>query len=322
MKAIQVHETGGIEKLQYVDLPLPNPGPGQARVKLRAIGVNFIDTYHRRGWYKIPLPFTPGMEGAGMVDAVGDGVTTFRPGDHVAWAMSMGSYAEFALVNANLLVRLPEGTDFLAGAAVMLQGMTAHYLAYSTFPLRSGETALVHAAAGGVGLLLTQIVKMVGARVIATVSTRQKAELARNAGADHVILYEEADFETEVKRITDGRGVDVVYDSVGKTTFEKGLNCLRPRGMMVLFGQSSGMVPPTDPGLLASRGSLYLTRPTLSHYTLDKEELEWRASDVLGWVADGRLKLRMERTYPLNAAPDAHRDLEGRQTTGKLLLLP
>jgi NADPH2:quinone reductase len=322
MKAIQVQETGEIEKLQYVDLPVPHPGPGQVRVKLRAIGVNFIDTYHRRGWYKVPLPFTPGMEGAGVVDAVGEGVTAFRPGDRVAWAMSMGSYAECAVVNASVLVRLPEGTDFLAGAAVMLQGMTAHYLAYSSFPLRSGETALVHAAAGGVGLLLTQIIKAIGARVIATVSTRQKAELVKNAGADYVILYDEADFEAEVKRITDGRGVDVVYDSVGKTTFEKGLNCLRPRGMMVLFGQSSGMVPPTDPGLLASKGSLYLTRPTLAHYTLDREELEWRASDVLGWVADGRLKLRIERTYPLSAASDAHRDLEGRQTTGKLLLLP
>ncbi len=322
MKAIRVHETGGIEKLQYEDLPVPNPGPGQARVTLRAIGVNFIDTYHRRGWYKLPLPFTPGMEGAGVVDAVGDGVTAVRPGDRVAWAMSMGSYAECALVNANVLVHLPEGADFLAGAAVMLQGMTAHYLAYSTFPLRSGETALVHAGAGGVGLLLTQIARMIGARIIATVSTPHKAELARNAGADHVILYDETDFEAEVQRITEGRGVDVVYDSVGKTTFEKGLKCLRPRGMMVLFGQSSGVVPPLDPGLLATRGSLYLTRPTLGHYTLDREELEWRASDVLGWVTDGRLKLRIERTYPLSAAADAHRDLEARQTTGKLLLLP
>ena len=236
--------------------------------------------------------------------------------------MSMGSYAECALVSANVLVRLPEGTDFLAGAAVMLQGMTAHYLAYSTFPLRSGETALVHAGAGGVGLLLTQIARMIGARIIATVSTPQKAELARNAGADHVILYDETDFEAEVKRITGGRGVDVVYDSVGKTTFDKSLNCLKPRGMMVLFGQSSGVVPPLDPGLLANRGSLYLTRPTLGHYTLDREELEWRASDVLGWVAEGKLKLRIERTYPLSSAADAHRDLEGRQTTGKLLLLP
>jgi NADPH2:quinone reductase len=322
MKAICVHETGGIEKLQYQDLPVPNPGPGQARVVLRAIGVNFIDTYHRRGWYKLPLPFNPGMEGAGVVDAVGEGVTAVRPGDRVAWAMSMGSYAESALVNANVLVRLPEGTDFLAGAAVMLQGMTAHYLAYSTFPLRSGETALVHAGAGGVGLLLTQIARMIGARIIATVSTPQKAELARNAGADHVILYDETDFEAEVKRITGGRGVDVVYDSVGKTTFDKSLNCLRPRGMMVLFGQSSGIVPPLDPGLLAAKGSLYLTRPTLGHYTLDREELEWRASDILGWVAGGKLKLRIERTYPLSSAADAHRDLEGRQTTGKLLLLP
>lgn len=322
MKAIQVNETGGVEKLQYVDLPVPDPGPGQARVKLRAIGVNFIDTYHRRGWYKVPLPFTPGMEGSGVVDAVGEDVTSVSPGDRVAWAMGMGSYAECALVNANLLVRLPEKTDFLAGAAVMLQGMTAHYLAYSSFPLRSGETALVHAGAGGVGLLLTQIIRMIGAKTIATVSTQQKAQLARDAGADHVILYEESDFEAEVKRITGGRGVDVVYDSVGKTTFEKSLNCLRPRGMMVLFGQSGGMVPPVDPGIFASKGSLYLTRPTLGHYTLDREELEWRASDVLRWVAEGRLKLRIERTYPLNAAADAHRDLEGRKTTGKLLLVP
>jgi NADPH2:quinone reductase len=322
MKAIQVHETGGIEKLQCVDLPLPDPGPGQARIRLRAIGVNFIDTYHRRGWYKVPLPFIPGVEGAGIVDAVGEGVTSLHPGDRVAWAMGMGSYAECALVNAKLLVRLPEGTDFLAAAAVMLQGMTAHYLTRSTFPLRSGETALVHAAAGGVGLLLTQMIRMIGARSIATVSTKQKAELARSAGADHVILYEETDFEAEVKRITEGRGVDVVYDSVGRTTFEKSINCLRPRGMMVLFGQSSGMVPPIDAGILSSKGSLYLTRPALAHYTHDREELEWRASEVLGWVTDGTIKLRIERTYPLNAAADAHRDLEGRQTTGKLLLLP
>jgi NADPH2:quinone reductase len=322
MKAIQVHETGGIEKLQCVDLPQPDPGPGQARIRLRAIGVNFIDTYHRRGWYKVPLPFIPGMEGAGIVDAVGEGVTSFRPGDRVAWAMGMGSYAECVLVNTKVLVRLPEGTDFLAAAAVMLQGMTAHYLTHSTFPLRSGETALVHAAAGGVGFLLTQMIRMIGARSIATVSTKQKAEFARSAGADHVILYEETDFEEEVKRITEGRGVDVVYDSVGRTTFDKSINCLRPRGMMVLFGQSSGMVPPIDAGILSAKGSLYLTRPTLAHYTHDREELEWRASEVLGWVADGALKLRIERTYPLNAAADAHRDLEGRQTTGKLLLLP
>jgi NADPH2:quinone reductase len=322
MKAIQVQETGGIEKLQSVDVPMPDPGPGQARIRLRAIGVNFIDTYHRRGWYKVPLPFIPGTEGAGIVDAVGEGVTSFRPGDRVAWAMAIGSYAECALVNTNLLVRLPEGADFLAAAAVMLQGMTAHYLTHSTFPLRSGETALVHAAAGGVGLLLTQMIRMIGARSIATVSTKQKAEFARSAGADHVILYEEADFEAEVKRITEGRGVDVVYDSVGRTTFAKSINCLRPRGMMVLFGQSSGMVPPVDAGILSSKGSLYLTRPTLAHYTHDREELEWRASEVLGWVADGTLKLRIERTYPLNAAADAHRDLEGRRTTGKLLLLP
>jgi NADPH2:quinone reductase len=262
------------------------------------------------------------MEGAGTVEAVGEGVATVSIGDRVAWAMNPGSYSEQLLVNAGLLVRLPAETDFRTAAAAMLQGMTAHYLAYSTFPLRAGETALVHAAAGGVGLLLTQMVKLIGATAIATVSTPRKAELARGAGADRVILYEETDFVTEVKRITGGRGVDVVYDSVGKTTFEKSLNCLRPRGMLVLYGQSSGMVPPLDAGILAAKGSLYLTRPVLSHYVLEREELEWRATEILGWIADGRLKLRIERTWPLSEAAEAHRALEGRQTTGKILLIP
>ncbi len=323
MKAILVQETGEPDKLQYVDLPVPaKPGPGQARVRTQAIGVNFIDVYHRRGWYKLPLPFTPGMEGAGTVEAVGEGVTTVSIGDRVAWAMNPGSYSEQLLVNGALLVRLPAQTDFPTAAAAMLQGMTAHYLAYSTFPLRAGETALVHAAAGGVGLLLTQMVKLIGAVAIATVSTPRKADLARGAGADHVILYEETDFVTEVRRITGGRGVDVVYDSVGKATFEKSLDCLRPRGMLVLYGQSSGMVPPLDAGMLAARGSLYLTRPVLSHYVLDREELEWRANEVLGWITDGRLWLRIERTWPLGEAAEAHRALEGRQTTGKILLIP
>lgn len=322
MKAIRVHETGGPENLMHVDLPLPEAGPGQVRVRVRAAGVNFIDTYHRRGWYKLALPFTPGMEGSGLVDAVGEGVTTLHAGDRVAWAMSPGSYAEYVLVKADLLVGLPEALDFQAGAAAMLQGMTAHYLAFSTFPLRSGETALVHAGAGGVGLLLTQLVKMIGARAIATVSTPEKAELARSAGTDEVILYKDTDFEVEVRRLTAGRGVDVVYDSVGAATFDKSLNCLRPRGMLALFGQSSGMVPPLDPGVLASKGSLYLTRPTLGHYVLDREELEWRAREVLGWVADGRLKLRIDRTFPLGEAAEAHRVLEGRMTSGKVLLVP
>ena len=322
MKAIQVQETGGPESLRYVDLPVPEPGPGQARVRTRAIGVNFIDIYHRRGWYKLPLPFIPGMEGAGIVEAVGENVATVRAGDQVAWAMNPGTYAEYVLIGAHLLIKIPDGIDFQTAAAAMLQGMTAHYLAHSTFPLRAGETALIHAAAGGVGLLLTQMVKLLGATAIATVSTQQKAELARSAGADEIIFYEETDFEAEVRRITDGRGVDVVYDSVGRTTFEKGLNCLRPRGMMVLFGQSSGMVPPVDPGILAARGSLYLTRPVLGHYVADREELEWRASNVLSWIADGRLKIRVDRTYPLGKAEEAHRALEERKTTGKILLLP
>jgi len=322
MKAIRVHEAGGPEKLRYEDVPLPVPGTGQARVKVQAAGLNFIDIYFRTGLYKTAFPFTPGMEAAGTVDAVGESVKTVRPGDRVAYAMNMGAYAEYALVNAWQLVKLPEEVDFPQGAAAMLQGMTAHYLAYSTYPLRSGETALIHAAAGGVGLLLIQVAKIVGARVIGTVSTEAKAELARAAGADHVLLYETEDFEAAVKRITDGRGVDVVYDSVGKATFERGLNCLRRRGMMVLFGQSSGPLPPFDLTVLNPKGSLYVTRPSLAHYTSTREELEWRAGDIFKWMSDGRLKLRIDRTFPLRDASEAHRVLEGRKTSGKVLLVP
>ncbi len=322
MKAIRVHETGGPEKLTYEEIALPQPGKGQARIKVHAAGLNFIDVYFRSGLYKTPLPFTPGMEGAGIIDAVGPDVTGVAPGDRVAYAMNMGAYAEYALANSWQLIKIPDGLDFPNAAAAMLQGMTAHYLVYSTFPLRSGETALVHAAAGGVGLLLIQIAKRIGARVIGTVSTEPKAALARAAGADEIILYESTDFETEVKRITGGRGVDVVYDSVGRTTFEKGLNCLRRRGMMVLYGQSSGPVTPIDLNVLNPKGSLYVTRPSLAHYTSSREELEWRAGDILAWVSDGSLQLRIDRTYPLSQAQDAHRALVNRETTGKVVLLP
>jgi NADPH2:quinone reductase len=322
MKAIRVHEVGGPEKLRYEEVPVPEPGPGQARVKVHAIGLNFIDVYFRTGLYKAPLPFIPGMEASGVVDAVAEGVTGIEPGDRVAYAMNMGAYAEYALVNAWQLVKLPAALDFDTGAAAMLQGMTAHYLAISTFPLRHGETALIHAAAGGVGLLLTQVAKIIGARVIGTVSTEAKAALAREAGADHVIFYEKEDFEATVKKITEGHGVDVVYDSVGRTTFDRGLNCLRRRGMLVLYGQSSGPVPPFELNVLNGKGSLYVTRPSLGHYVGTREELEWRATDVLSWIAEGKLKMRVERTYPLKDAADAHRALEGRQTAGKIIILP
>jgi NADPH:quinone reductase len=322
MKAIRVHEAGGPEKLVYEDVPTPVPGPGQALVRLHAIGLNFIDIYHRTGLYKLPLPFVPGSEAAGIVEAVGDGVTEVKPGERVAYAMNLGAYAEYALVKAWQLVKLPEGVDFTAGAALMLQGMTAHYLLYSTYPLRSGETALVHAAAGGVGLLMMQIGKMIGATMIGTVSTPAKRDLALEAGADHVILYEETDFEQEVQKLTDGRGVHVVYDSVGRTTFDRSLRCLRPRGMLVLFGQSSGPVPPVDPGALAARGSVYLTRPSLNSYVATREELAWRAGDVLRWVAEGKLRVRIDSTFPLREAAEAHRALAGRKTTGKVILQP
>ena len=322
MKAIQVKECGGAEKMQYVDITTPEPGPQQARIKVAAAGVNFIDVYFRTGLYKADLPVTLGMEGAGVVDAVGPDAAGVQAGDRVAWAMTRGSYAEYAVVPAAQLVKIPEGTDLNTAAAAMLQGMTAHYLTHSSFPLKAGDTCLVHAAAGGAGRLIVQMAKMRGARVFGTVSTEAKAALARAAGIDEVIFYTQQDFETEVKRLTGGRGVDVIYDSVGASTFLKGLNCIRPRGMMVLFGQSSGPVAPFDPGMLNGKGSLFLTRPSLGFYCATREELLWRAGDVLGWIASGKLKLQIDRTYRLADAAQAHRDLESRATAGKLLLLP
>lgn len=322
MKAIQVFETGGPEKMQLAEVPRPMPGPGQALVRIAAAGVNFIDIYFRTGLYKSDVPVALGSEGAGTVEAVGAGVSEVAPGDRVAYAMVRGSYAQFALVPAWQLVKLPDNLDFQSAAAAMLQGMTAHYLTHSTYPLKSGDTCLVHAAAGGAGGLTVQMARMRGARVFGTVSTEEKARVAREAGAHEVILYTTQDFEAEVKRLTEGRGVDVVYDSVGASTFEKSLNSLRPRGLMALFGQSSGPVPPFDPTILNAKGSLFLTRPSLAHYCQTREELLWRAGDVLGWVASGALKLRIGGTYPLADAARAHRDLEGRKTTGKLLLLP
>ncbi len=320
MKRIQVNETGGPEKMQLADVPTPVPGPGQALVRIASAGVNFIDVYFRTGLYKADFPVTLGNEAAGTVEAVARGVTEVAPGDRVAYAMTRGAYAEYAVVPAAQLVKLPAHLDFPTAAAAMLQGMTAHYLTHSTFHLKSGDTCLVHAAAGGAGGLIVQMAKMLGARVFATVSTSAKAEIARAHGADEVILYTEQNFEAEVKRLTAGRGVDVVYDSVGKTTFDKSLNCLRPRGLMALFGQSSGPVPPFDPTILNAKGSLFLTRPSLAHHVLTRQELLWRAGDVLGWLESGRLKLRIYRTYPMADAAAAHRDLESRKTTGKLLL--
>jgi len=322
MKAIQIHETGGPEVLQLAELSIPQPGPGQALIRVEAIGVNFIEIYFRKGVYKAALPLVPGSEAAGTVEELGPGVTGFAAGDAVASVSVLGSYAEYALVPAAQLVKTPAGLSMEKAAAAMLQGMTAHYLAHSTFPLKAGDTALVHAGAGGVGLLLTQIAARLGARVITTVSTAAKAELSREAGASDVILYTEQDFEAEVKRLTDGKGVDVVYDSVGKTTFDQSLNCLRPRGMLALFGASSGPVPPFDLIQLSGKGSLFITRPTLWHYVATREELEWRAGDVLGWAARGELKLRTEHVYPLAEAAQAQTDLEDRKTTGKILLVP
>ncbi len=322
MKAIQIHSTGGPEVLQRADLPIPLPGPGQVLLRIEATGVNFIEIYFRKGVYKTSLPIIPGSEAAGTVEELGPGVTGFAAGDAVVSTSVIGSYAEYALVPAAQLVKVPEGLSLEHAAAAMLQGMTAHYLAYSTFPLKKGDTALVHAGAGGVGLLLTQIAARIGARVITTVSTKAKAELSREAGASDVILYTEKDFEAEVKRLTGGKGVDVVYDSVGKTTFDGSLNCLRPRGLLALFGASSGPVPPFDLIQLNSKGSLFLTRPTLWHYIATRAELEWRAGDVLGWAAKGELKLRTEHTYPLADAAQAQTDLEERKTTGKILLVP
>lgn len=323
MRAIRVHAHGGPESLRFEEVPDPVPAEGQALVRIEAIGVNFIDVYHRTGLYKVPsLPFTPGQEAAGTLEAVGPGVSDLAPGDVVAYTGVMGSYAEKAVVPADRLVRLPEGLSPRDGAAAMLQGMTAHYLATSTFPLSPGDACLVHAAAGGVGLLLCQLAKMRGARVFATTSTEEKAQLAREAGADEVIFYTEQDFAAEVRRLTGGQGVQVVYDGVGQATFQGSLDSLARRGTMVLFGQSSGPVPPFDPGILNTKGSLYLTRPSLFHYMATREELTSRAADVLGWIRAGRLKLRIGLELPLRDAAEAHRALEGRKTTGKVLLLP
>jgi NADPH2:quinone reductase len=322
MKAIQVKQVGGPEAMEVVEMPVPQPKANQAVVKLAASGVNFVDVYFREGRYKAAeLPFVLGQEGAGVVTDVGAEAKSVKVGDRVAWTGVQGAYAEYAAVPADRLVPIPQAVSDQQAAGAMLQGMTAHYVSHDTYPLKRGETALVHAAAGGVGLLLVQMAHNIGARVIATVSTEEKAKLARAAGADEVILYTHADFEAETKRLTDDKGVNVVYDSVGKTTFEKGLNVLRPRGMMVLFGGSSGAVPPFDPVLLSQKGSLYLTRPTLVNYIATREELVARSGAVFGMIATGKLKLRIEHTYPLAEVQRAHRDLEGRKTTGKLLLM-
>ena len=322
MYAICIHEHGGPEALRYEAVSTSAPGAGEARVRIEAAGLNYIDVYHRTGLYpSTNMPFTPGMEGAGVVEAIGPGVTEVNVGDRVGYAMHQGSYTEVAIVPSEALVPLPDSIDTQSAAAAMLQGMTAHYLTRSTYPLSTGDTALVHAAAGGVGLLLIQMAKTLGARVFGTVSTPEKAQLAKDAGADEVILYTQIDFEAEVKRLTDGQGVDVVYDSVAKTTFDKSLNCLRPRGYLALFGQSSGPVPPFDLSRL-SRGSLFITRPGLGHHAADREELMGRAGDLFEWISSGTLKLRIDRTFPLQDAADAHRALEGRQTTGKVLLIP
>jgi NADPH2:quinone reductase len=322
VKVVRVPAYGGPEVLRYEEVPTPAPGPGEALVRLEAIGINFVDIYQRLGQYKVPLPFVAGSEGAGVVEAVGAGAGGVRQGDRVAYAGVPGAYATHAVVPAQRLVPLPAGVDVRQGAAVMLQGMTAHYLSHATYPLRADDTALIHAAAGGVGLLLVQMAKMRGARVIGTVSTAAKATLAREAGADEVVLYEAQDFEAEAKRLTGGRGVQVVYDSVGRATFDRSLNCLAPRGYLVLYGQASGPVPPLDLQVLAQKGSLFVTRPTMGSYVATREALLERAGAVLGWVASGRLRVRIDRTFPLAEAAEAHRALASRATTGKLLLIP
>jgi len=322
MKAIRVHQYGGVEAMKYEEIPVPEPGAGEARVKIEAIGLNYIDVYQRTGLYQQKLPFTLGMEAAGVVDAVGGNVGEVKTGDRVAYSMVPGAYAEYAIVPSSRLVPVPENIDSRSAAAAMLQGKTAHYLTHSTYPLKKGDTALVHAAAGGVGLLLVQIAKRLGATVYGTVSTEEKARLAREAGADEIILYTQKDFVAEVRRLTDGRGLNVVYDSVGQSTFEKSLDCLRPRGYMVLFGASSGPVAPFNLGTLAAKGSLFVTRPTLAHYAITREELLQRSNDLFNWIAAGQLKLRIDKTFPLAEAAEAHRQLEARKTTGKVLLIP
>lgn len=322
MRAVVVTGHGGPEVLQVEERETPAPGPGQLLVRNGAAGVNFIDTYHRAGLYPIPTPFVPGKEGAGTVDAVGDGVTDFAPGDRVAWADPLGSYAEQVLIPAADAVPIPDGVSDELAAAVMLQGLTAQYLSHTTYPVQPGDVTLVHAGAGGVGLLLTQLVKLRGGTVIATVSTEEKEKLSREAGADHVIRYTETDFTEEVRRLTGGEGVAVAYDGVGRTTFDGSLASLRRRGMMVLYGASSGPVPPVDPQRLNQAGSVYLTRPMLAHHIAVRGELLDRARELLGYVSDGRLQVRIGHRYPLEQARQAHEDLEGRRTTGKLLLLP
>jgi NADPH2:quinone reductase len=323
MKAVSIHEFGGPGVMKYEDVPQPSPNKGEAVVKIAAAGLNFIDIYFRTGLYKPPkMPFTPGSEAAGTVVAVGEGVSEVKAGDRVAYAMALGAYAEYASVPAWRLVKLPDSLDFKSGAAIMLQGMTAHYLTHDTFPLKKGHRALVHAGAGGVGLLLIQVARRLGASVYATVGNEEKAQLARAAGADATIIYATQDFEAEVKRLTEGRGVDVVYDSVGQTTFDKGLNCLRPRGYMVLYGQSSGPVAPVDPATLFAKGSLFLTRPSLNHYAMTREETLTRTSALFSWVEKGELKLKMDHTYPLQECASAHEALANRQTTGKVVLIP
>jgi NADPH2:quinone reductase len=322
MQAIQVSQVGGPEVLTSVDIPIPSPKPNEAIVQIKAAGVNFIDVYFREGRYPSPLPFVVGQEGAGVVTNTGSDVTTVQRGDRVAYTSVLGSYAEYAAVPANRLVKIHNALDFEQAAAAMLQGMTAHYLLYSSYPVQAGEFALIHAAAGGVGLLLVQMAKKLGTQIIATAGTHEKAQLARDAGADECIVYTESDFESETRRLTNGDGVHVVYDGVGKATFDKDLNVLRPRGYLVLFGGSSGAVPPFDLIKLSQKGSLFITRPTLAHYTATREELEWRANDVMQMIIRGNLKLRVHKSYPLADAAQAHRDLEGRKTTGKLLLIP
>jgi len=322
VRAIRFHETGDASKLVLEEIDVPNPEGDQVRVKVEAIGLNFTEIYNRRGWYVTTLPFTPGPEFAGVIDALGENVNGLRVGQRVATANGSGGYAEYALAPASKVVPLPETISSQQGAAVMLQGLTAHYLATSTYPLKKGDTALIHAASGGVGLLLVQIAKKFGARVIGTVSTEEKAQLARQAGADEVILYSHEDFEAETKRLTDDKGVEVVYDSVGKETFLKGLNVLKPRGYMVLFGQSSGPAEPISPQLLNQKGSLFLTRPTLGHYILTQDELMRRANDLFTWMAAGQLNVRIDRTFPLAEAASAQRYMEDRQTKGKVLLSP
>jgi len=322
VRLIRIHEHGDAGVLSLETAEVPRPGPGEALLRIEAIGLNFVEIYHRTGLYKVPLPFTLGSEAAGTVEAVGPDVTVVQPGDRVASLNVRGAYAEYALADAQRLVPLPDRVSATQAAAVLLQGVTAHYLAFSTYPLHRGDTCLVHAAAGGVGLLLCQIAKRRGARVIGTTSTEEKAALAREAGADHVILYTRTNFVDEVKRLMDGKGLQVVYDSVGRTTFAGGLDLLAPRGMMVLFGQSSGPIAPFDPQVLSTKGSLYLTRPSIGAYTATRAELLERAGDVLGWVGDGSLTVRIDREFPLAQAAQAQRELEGRRTTGKVLLIP